>query len=97
LLFGQKAKQIRQNVIVNQIVQESPEQIAKKIIDLNTQISNLQTQLAAKDQLLEQLKDDNEDFVAVGSLRSEIELLNSKIDDKNLDILHLNLENEKER
>jgi len=97
LLFGQKAKQIRQNVIVNQIVQESPEQIAKKIIDLNTQISNLQTQLAAKDQLLEQLKDDNEDFVAVGSLRSEIELLNSKIDDKNLDILNLNLENEKER
>ena len=84
-------------MIVNQIVQESPEQIAKKIIDLNTQISNLQTQLAAKDQLLEQLKDDNEDFVAVGSLRSEIELLNSKIDDKNLDILHLNLENEKER
>ena len=84
-------------MIVNQIVQESPEQIAKKIIDLNTQISNLQTQLAAKDQLLEQLKDDNEDFVAVGSLRSEIELLNSKIDDKNLDILNLNLENEKER
>lgn len=84
-------------MIVNQIVQESPEQIAKKIIDLNTQISNLQTQLAAKDQLFEQLKDDNEDFVAVGSLRSEIELLNSKIDDKNLDILHLNLENEKER
>ena len=80
-------------MIVNQIVQESPEQIAKKIIDLNTQISNLQTQLAAKDQLLEQLKDDNEDFVAVGSLRSEIELLNSKIDDKNLDILNLNLEN----
>ena len=46
--------------MINQIVQESPEQIAKKIIDLNKKIADLQGQLRDKEQLLEQFREENE-------------------------------------
>ena len=41
LNFGIKAKQIRTNAQVNEIVQECPEQIATKIADMTLEIENL--------------------------------------------------------
>jgi hypothetical protein len=52
LNFGLKAKQIRTNAHVNEIVQESPERIATKISEMTTQIEELTDQLEEKECLI---------------------------------------------
>lgn len=52
LYFGTKAKNIKTQVNMNDIIRESPDQIANKIFTMAREIDELHARIAKKDSLL---------------------------------------------
>ena len=82
LNFGQKAKQIRTNAYVNEIVQESPEQIASKINEMTLQIDELKDKLEEKQAIIDEFGEQTSELTSLGLLRATLDEINSQIDDK---------------
>jgi len=73
LYFGSKAKSIRTQVNINEIVRESPDKIALKIAKMTKEISVLKSALQKKDQQIGRYTKQAKDLASVGPLKNHIE------------------------
>lgn len=82
---------------MNQIVQEYPEEITYKILEMQRIIESLKEKIDEKDLLLKKIHEEqSSQNYNIPFLTSEIEILESKILEKEQEICELNFENQKE-
>jgi hypothetical protein len=88
LNFGSKAKQVKTVINVNEIVRDSPEEIAQRIQKLSRENEDLKSKLAAaKDEMIKMFeKRELEEVTALGNLRDHQNYLMKLIDEKNDEI-----------
>lgn len=88
LNFGSKAKQVKTVVNVNEIIRDSPEEVAQRIQKLQRENEDLKSKLAAaKDELLRVFeKREAEEYVALGNLKAHQEYLMKLLDEKNAEL-----------
>lgn len=88
LNFGSKAKQVKTVVNVNEIVRDSPEEVAQRIQKLSRENEDLRSKLAAaKDEMLRSFEQRTLEGAALGSLKEHQTYLMKLIDEKNLEII----------
>ena len=89
LQFGQKAKTIKTVVNVNEIVQESPDEIASKISQMTRDIEQLKAKLDEKETIIQEFQAETGQFQSVGRLRNHMTYLSDQLDEKNREMLVL--------
>ena len=82
LHFASKAKSIRTQVGVNEIVRESPDRIAHKMAKMAKEIRGLREALRHKEELLARFQQQEKDYVAVGAMKSHLESLEFQLSEK---------------
>ena len=89
LNFGSKAKQVKTTINLNEIIRDSPEEVAQRIQKLQRDNEDLKSKLAAaKDEMIKMFeRKEEEEFAALGNLRAHQEYLMQLIDEKNEFIL----------
>lgn len=89
LNFGSKAKQVKTVVNVNEIIRDSPEEVAQRIQKLSRENEDLKSKLAAaKDEMIHMFeRREQEELTALGNLREHQEYLMKLLDEKNDEIL----------
>jgi hypothetical protein len=88
-MFGQKAKEIRTEVNINEIVQEAPDQIASKINMMTIEIDKLKQIIEEKEDMLQQFREETGQFESVHHLRAHMMFLTNSLDEKNREVLDL--------
>lgn len=83
LNFGSKAKQVKTIVNVNEIIRDSPEEVAQRIQKLSRENEDLKSKLAAAKDEMMRMFERQEELTALGNLREHQEYLMKLIDEKN--------------
>ena len=89
LNFGSKAKQVKTIVNINEIIRESPDEIAQRMQRLQRENEDLRSKLAAaKNEMIKMFdQKQEEEYAALGSKKAHQEYLMKLIDEKNKDLL----------
>ena len=84
LNFGTKAKHIKTVVNVNEVIRDSPEEVAQRIFKVQRENEDLKGKLAAaKNEMLHMFEQKQQEYAALGSMKEHQEYLMKLIDDKN--------------
>ena len=92
LYFGSKAKSIRTQVNINEIVREYPDRIAHKMAKMSKEITQLQRQLSQKESQIEKFQSEARDLTSIGPLKNHMEYLEFCLNEKQELIVTLQLE-----
>ena len=94
LNFGTKAKNIKTIVNVNEVIRDSPEEVAQRMFKVQRENEDLKNKLtAAKEEMLRMFEQKQQEYAALGSMKEHQEYLMKMIDDKNAHIGHIEARN----
>lgn len=88
LNFGSKAKQVKTVVNVNEIIRDSPDEVAQRMQRLQRENEDLRSKLAAaKNEMIKMFElKEQEEYAALGCIKDHQEYLMKLIDEKNEDL-----------
>ena len=92
LYFGSKAKSIRTQVDINEIVRESPDRIANKMAKMSKDIQMLERKLVKKEEQILKFQTEAKNLSNIGPLKSHMEHLEFLLNEKQEQLVTLQLE-----